>query len=119
MWPRTPAGGHGQVDSSRVSGKTVTRGSRDFADGAAFILKRAHLWKWIVFPAVVTFLLILGLGILGYRVAGPGIDTVVGWLPSWLGFLGTVLRILVVGLMLVVGYIIFLAVASVIASPFN
>jgi len=98
----------------------LVRGVRDL--GRAFAYARAHptLWKWIVAPAVITFLLLAGVVIGAVALANPVVVWLTSNLPSWLETVASsILNLIVVGGLAIAGLLVFVAIAGIIAGPFN
>ncbi len=99
----------------------LVNGMQDVLRGLGALRAHAGLWKWVLAPAAVTLVLFVLL-IAGVRHL---IDPVVGWLasylPSWLAgsIASSVLTTMVVVALSIGALFVFVAVAGMIAGPFN
>jgi CysZ protein len=87
---------------------------------------RTHpgLWKWVLAPAVVTLALFVALIVGVLRLIDPVVGWMIAYLPSWLGgtagsLASTLLTTLVAVALGVGALFVFVAVAGMIAGPFN
>ena len=84
-----------------------------------FLLSQRSLWGWVLVPAVVNIVTLAGSLYLSFRYTTALLDR---WLPAdaWysaaLGFLGDFIAFVI---SLLIGIVAFIAVASVLAGPFN
>jgi len=94
------------------------RGTGDVARGGGFLLAHPRLLVWVVAPAVITLLVIAGVvwGVLA--LADPALGWVAAHLPSWLSWVSGLLRVVVVGGLGVLGYLVFVTVTGLLAGPF-
>jgi CysZ protein len=94
------------------------RGTGDVARGGGFLLSHPRLLVWVVAPAVVTLLVIAAVvwGVLA--LTDPALAWVATHLPSWLSWIGGLLRVAVVGVLCVLGYLVFVTVTGLLAGPF-
>jgi CysZ protein len=97
----------------------LVRGAGDAARGGRFLLGAPGLWIWVVAPALVTLVLLVAI------IAGAVwlIDPVVGWLAAHLpetvaGWVGGLLRFLVIVALVIFGFVMFVSLAGVLAGPF-
>jgi len=95
------------------------QGLGDFTRGAAFVLSRPRLYKWIALPFVLSLVILVAIGWGAWAIAAPGAAAVAAWLPGFLaGLIGGALQALLVGLLAVGAYVLFVAVAALITTPF-
>ena len=97
----------------------LVRGAGDVARGGRFLLGAPGLWIWVVAPALVTLVLLVGI------IAGAVwlIDPVVGWVAAHLpdavaGWVGGLLRFVVVVGLVILGFVMFVSLAGALAGPF-
>jgi CysZ protein len=96
-----------------------TRGFRDAGRGLAFLNAHPRLWRWVIAPAAVTSLLLLGLVIAVSRLTARWVAALTGYMPTWLeGVAGWVLTILVLLALVAGAWILLATIAGVIAGPF-
>lgn len=98
----------------------LVRGARDVARGFAFLNKHPRLWGYVVAPAMVTAVILIGIVVTIMATAGSLVALVTAWMPDriaafadWLVW-GVVLTGLVLG-----GLLVFVSVAGVLAGPFS
>ncbi|MEO8548892.1 MAG: EI24 domain-containing protein [Kofleriaceae bacterium] len=100
--------------------RDLARGANDVSRGLAVLRAHPALWKWIVAPAIVTLLLVIGAIALIAHITTPLVAWLVGHLPHFLaGVAGTLLTVIVVALLAGVALLLFTAVAGAVAGPFN
>lgn len=97
----------------------LSTGLGDLRRGFAALRANPRCWRYVVMPALVTAVLLVGL-VLGVRHVS---DPLVGWvalhLPHWLaGIVGGVLHVLVVIGLAAGALVIFVPLAGLIAGPF-
>jgi CysZ protein len=98
----------------------LATGVRDFGRGVGVLNAHPRLWKWIIAPALVTGLLIVGLIIGILHVVDPVSSWIVQHLPSVIAHLASSLvTILIVVALLAGALLVFVPVAGIIAGPFN
>jgi CysZ protein len=97
----------------------LLRGAGDVARGWRFLLAHPRLLIWVVAPAVVTLLLIIAVIWAGVVLADPAMVWVAAHLPDWLsGWVSGLLRLVVIGCLALIGYLVFVTMAGVLAGPF-
>lgn len=96
-----------------------------FIKGAGYLLKgftmlsQPGLRRFVLVPLSLNIVLFGSLIWLGFGWIDQTVESVLNWIPDWLGFLSWVIwPLLVLTLMMIVFYS-FSAVANLIASPFN
>lgn len=98
----------------------LATGVRDFGRGVSVLNAHPTLWKWVIAPAVITGLLIVGLiaGIL--HIVDPVSSWIVQQLPSVIAHLASsVVTVLIVVALVAGALLVFVPVAGIIAGPFN
>ena len=94
------------------------RGAGDVARGGRYLLAHPRLLVYLLAPGLVT-LLIIGAVIWGVTaLADPALDWVAAHLPGWLGWLDSVLRVIVTGGLAVAGFLVFVTISGLLAGPF-
>ncbi len=98
----------------------VSTGFSDLGRGFAFLNKHPRLWGWVLAPALVTLLVMVGLIAGVAYLIDPAVDWLTGWLPGFLQGIASAL----VWLIAIVGLgagalLIFVAVVGIVAGPFN
>jgi CysZ protein len=91
----------------------------DAARGAAFLAARPRLWIWVAAPFVAAAALLAALIWVIVSQLDPWTDRLAARLPDWLSLAGGVIDVALTLLLLLGGYVVFIAVASMIAAPFN
>jgi CysZ protein len=94
------------------------RGTGDVARGAGFLLSHPRLLIWVIAPALVTLLVIVAVIWAVMALADPAMAWVAAHLPGWLSWVSRLLRVVVVGGLGVVGFLVFVTVAGLVAGPF-
>src|SRR5687767_6141704 len=94
------------------------RGAGDVARGARFVFARPRLLAWVAAPALVTLLVIAAVVWAVVHLADPAVAWVAGHLPEFLaGWVSGLLRVFVVAGLVVIGFLVFVSVAGVLAGP--
>lgn len=97
----------------------LLRGARDFGRGLSFLTSHPSLWGWVIAPAVVTLLLMIGVVAAAVYALGGLTASATSWLPDWLaGLAGAGLEVLLAVALLAAGSLLFVSVAGAIAGPF-
>ncbi len=94
------------------------KGMGDVAWAASMLARTPKLWGYVIAPAIVAALLAIAAI---YFLFGPLVsyaDQAVGWLPDFLSFIGSIVRILVLIPLLGIGYVIFIAATALCTAPF-
>ena len=93
--------------------------------GAGYVLRGAKLLAhprlrlFVIIPLAVNILIFGSLIGVGFSYVAGLMDTLLGWVPDWLGFIEWILwPLILLTIGLITGYL-FTAVALIIASPFN
>ncbi|MEO8698434.1 MAG: EI24 domain-containing protein [Kofleriaceae bacterium] len=98
----------------------LARGAGDVGRGFAFLNRNPRLWGWVIAPAIITLVLLVGAVVGLVHLVDPLVAWLTDWLPSWLqGIAGALVSIIVVIGLGFGALIIFVSVAGVIAGPFN
>lgn len=88
--------------------------------GARFLAARPRLWKYILAPAMLALAILVGVIWFVASRAERAITWIVSWLPDFLErWVGGALEIVLVAALAVGGYFVFLALAALVAAPFN
>jgi CysZ protein len=98
----------------------LATGVRDFGRGFGALNAHPGLWKWVIAPAMITGLLIVGLifGIL--HIVDPVSAWIVAHLPSAIAHVASsVVTVLIVIVLVLGALLVFVPVAGIIAGPFN
>jgi len=98
----------------------VARGAGDVMRGFRFLVAHPRLWGWVLAPAVVTLVLLIA-ALWGVIAAtSPLVAWVTGWMPAWIeGWASGLVWLLVVVALGAGALLVFVAVAGVVAGPFN
>ena len=100
--------------------KEVSRGLSDVGAALDFLKSRPRLWKWLVMPAIITLLVLVGLVLGVAALVDPLIAWVAAHVPSWLEtIVSWILRIVVILGVGMAAMVLFVGVAGMIAGPFN
>lgn len=96
------------------------RGARDVLRGAGFLLSHPGLWIWALMPFVINAAVLIAMWLLAnhwlWGVIKSHVVVGEGW---WWAALGWLLHGLAAVVMLIVGVVLFIPVATIIAGPFN
>lgn len=100
--------------------RDTQRGLADLGRGLAFVRSHARLWKWLVAPALVTLVLLIGLVAGITWLTTPIVAWVSAHVPSFLaGIVGSLVQIIVIAGLGVGAALVFVAVIGMVAGPFN
>jgi CysZ protein len=98
---------------------SVARGVSDAVRGWGWLAARPRLWPLALAPAAVTLVLLIALAWGALALSDPAVAWVVGRMPGWLaGWFGGVLRLVILGLLAIGGFLAFVTIAGAIAGPF-
>lgn len=88
--------------------------------GAAYVLARPRLWKWLIAPAIVTLVIFGGAAVAVWASVDSLVGRISDAVPSWLaGLAGVGVTVVVIAGLLAGGLAVFATVAGMIAGPFN
>lgn len=95
-------------------------GVGDLGRGLRFLQANPALWRWVVAPAAVTLVLLVGSVVGVAYLAEPIVGWMTSYLPAWLERLGgwVLTAIVIIGLA-IAGLLVFVSIAGMIAGPFN
>ncbi len=100
--------------------RDLISGARAFAQGARFLFARPRLWVWAAAPAGIALLILAGVIWAVSAWTSPLIASAVEFLPDaierW--FAGA-LRLLLVVLLGLGGYVVFMSLTALVSAPFN
>jgi CysZ protein len=95
------------------------RGAGDVARGFRFLSAHPRLWWWVMAPAVITLVFIVGVVWTVLVVSAPLVAMVTGWAPDFMEpFAGALLRVLAVAGLSVVGFLVYVSLSGLFAGPF-
>lgn len=98
----------------------LPRGARDLVRGLDFLRAHPRLWAYVIAPAVITAIVLVGVIVLVARLAGPLVDRIASATPAWLdGWIAGALWVLVIAALAVPALLVFVSVVGVVAGPFN
>ncbi|MGQ0286995.1 sulfate transporter CysZ [Pasteurellaceae bacterium 22721_9_1] len=83
------------------------------------LIKQKGLRRFVIMPILLNILLMIGLFWLFITQISGMIDWVMGFLPSWLEWLSSIMFIMSLGMILVFFYFSFTMLSGFIAAPFN
>ena len=98
---------------------------KDTARGAAYLAKGLSLIqsqgirRYVIIPLTLNIILFGGLIWFGYSEFGPMVDKAMSYVPDWLGFLSSILWLIIVILSAIIVFFTFSPIANIIAAPFN
>lgn len=99
---------------------SLSTGVGDIGRGFRFLNQHPRLWGWVIAPAIVTLLIMVGLVAGVAHLVDPAVGWATGWLPDVVRGLASALVWLVVIVGLGAGALfVFMAVAGIVAGPFN
>lgn len=97
----------------------LRRGLGDLGRGFRFLNQHRGLWKWVLAPAAVTLVLLVGAILAVIRIAGPLVERATSWLPGFLEGVGSwVVWIVVAAGLGMAALLVFVAVVGIVAGPF-
>jgi CysZ protein len=98
----------------------VARGAGDVMKGFRFLVAHPRLWGWVIAPALVTLVLLVA-AIWGVAsAASPLVAWMTDWMPDWVEPWASWLAwLLVLAALGFAAMLVFVAVAGVVAGPFN
>ncbi|MBA2540826.1 MAG: EI24 domain-containing protein [Deltaproteobacteria bacterium] len=98
----------------------MSDGIGDLGRGFRFLNQHPRLWGWVIAPAIVTLLIMIGLIAGVAYLVDPAVDWLTGWLPGFLQGIASALVWLIVIVGLGAGALFLLvAVVGIVAGPFN
>lgn len=98
----------------------LARGVRDISRGFGFLNRHPKLWGWVIAPAAVTLVILVGVIASIVTVADALVRAVTSWLPAAVADAGAWLVWSVVFVALVIGgLLVFVSIAGIVAGPFN
>ncbi|HEU0033637.1 MAG TPA: EI24 domain-containing protein [Kofleriaceae bacterium] len=98
----------------------LARGMGDVGRGFRFLNAHPRLWAYVIAPALITLVLLVGaiFGVLHF--ADPIVAYLTDWMPGWLrGIASTLLEIVVVVGLGFGALLVFVSVVGIVAGPFN
>ncbi|MEJ7601243.1 MAG: EI24 domain-containing protein [Kofleriaceae bacterium] len=96
------------------------RGAGDLARGLRYMNQHKRLWGWVIAPAIVTLVLMVGVVFAVLHLAAPLVDGATSWMPSFLqGIAGALVSIIVFVALGFGALLVFVSVVGMIAGPFN
>ncbi|MBT8492608.1 MAG: EI24 domain-containing protein [Deltaproteobacteria bacterium] len=98
---------------------SLGQGIADFVRGARYVAARPRLYKWVALPFLISLVILAVVAWLAWSLAAPGAEAVADLLPGFLASLvGGALKVLLVLVIGVGGYVLFFAIAALITTPF-
>jgi CysZ protein len=98
----------------------MSSGLADLGRGFRFLNQHPRLWGWVIAPAILTLLIMIGLIVGVTQLVDPAVAWLTGWLPGFLQGLATARVWLIVIVGLGAGALmIFVAIVGIVAGPFN
>src|SRR5205809_490087 len=96
------------------------RGAHDLTVGFRFLNAHPRLWGYVIAPAIVTLLVMIGAVVGIVHLVGPVVDWTTDWLPGFLqSAVGALLWVIVVITLGFGALLVFVSIAGMIAGPFN
>lgn len=83
------------------------------------LIQQKGLRRFAVMPVLLNVLLLGGLFVAFVFQIKDVVSNLMDYVPSWLSWLGSILPILIIGMILVLYYFIFATLSGFIAAPFN
>lgn len=96
----------------------LLRGAGDVARGGRYLLAHPRLLVYLLAPGVVTLLIVAAVVWGVTALADPAFDWVEARLPEWLGWVESVLRVVVIGGLALAGFLVFVTISGLLAGPF-
>ena len=96
----------------------IGRGTGYLAKGFSLINSKG-IRRYVLIPLSLNILLFGGLIWYGYGQFSPIVEWLMSFVPSWLGFLESILWLFITTLTAVITFFVFTPVANIIAAPFN
>lgn len=98
----------------------MSTGLGDLGSGFRFLNQHPRLWGWVIAPAILTLLILIGLIAGVAHLVDPAVDWLTGWLPGFVQGIASALVWLIVIVGLGAGaMLIFVAIVGIVAGPFN
>lgn len=96
------------------------RGARDVGRGLAFLNQHRRLWGWVIAPALITLIVMVGLIVGVVHLVDPAVAWVVAKLPGALqGLVGSLLWLVMIIALGFGALLVFVAIVGIVAGPFN
>ncbi|HUS65417.1 MAG TPA: EI24 domain-containing protein [Kofleriaceae bacterium] len=99
--------------------RQVLLGAGDAARGLRYLVAHPRLFGWVVAPALVTLVVIVGVVWAVLALSAPAVAWIAAGAPDWLAsWLSGLLRLLVVGGLSVIGFLFYVSISGALAGPF-
>jgi CysZ protein len=98
--------------------KGFSKGCADVVWAASFMAKTPTLWKFVVAPSLVALIIAAAIVWFCFGIGMGYADSLVAALPGWLSFIDGFVRLIVIGTLLLAGYVMFIATTSLCTAPF-
>jgi CysZ protein len=99
---------------------TFSTGAGDLGRGFAFLNQHPRLWGWVMAPAVLTLLILIGAVMGVMHLVDPLVAWLTDWLPGFLqGIAGALIWLLVIVALGFGALFVFVTVVGIVAGPFN
>jgi len=96
----------------------IGRGTGYLAKGFSLI-KTKGIRRYVLMPLTLNILLFGGLIWFGYEQFAPMVTWMMSFVPGWLGFLESIIWLVITSLTAIVLFFTFTPIANVISAPFN
>src|SRR6185503_13878999 len=97
----------------------LLRGAADVARGFRFLTAHPRLWWWVLAPALITLIFIVGVIWTVLAISAPLVAALSGWAPDFMEpFVGGLLRALTIAGLSVVGFLVYVSLSGLFAGPF-
>jgi len=89
------------------------------ARGFRFLTAHPRLWWWVLAPALITLIFIVGVIWTVLAISAPLVAALSGWAPDFMEpFVGGLLRALTIAGLSVVGFLVYVSLSGLFAGPF-
>lgn len=96
----------------------IGRGTAYLAKGFSLI-RTPGIRRYVVVPLLLNILLFSGLIWFGFAQFSPLVEWMMSFVPDWLGFLESLLWLLITSMTAIVVFFTFTPIANIISAPFN
>lgn len=96
----------------------IGRGTGYLAKGFSLI-KTKGIRRYVVVPLTLNILLFGSLIWFGYAQFAPMVDWMMSFIPGWLGFLESILWLVITSMTAIIVFFTFTPIANIVAAPFN
>lgn len=96
----------------------IGRGTGYLAKGFTLI-KSKGIRQYVIMPLILNIVMFGGLIWFGYAQFAPMVDWMMSYIPGWLGFLESILWLVITFMAAIIVFFTFTPIANIFAAPFN